>query len=166
MPDPADRVELLEVAVVGKPHGLRGEVYVRPISNVAEWFTPGSVFETTQGELEIATVRTHGDRMMVRFLGSENRTDAEALRGTVLKALALPDQDPDDLWIHQLIGATVVDAAGVARGKIRSVIENPAHDILELQDRTLVPTVFITSVDPAAGVVHVEVPDGILEEEA
>ena len=167
MSEPDDHVtRMLEVAVVGKPHGLRGEVYVRPISNIPERFAVGAVFSSDRGGLEIASVRWHGDRMLIRFAGSADRSDAEALRGTVLKAAASSDEDPDDLWSHQLIGAAVIDQNGRERGVVRSIIDNPAHDILELADRTLVPTVFITSVDPAARHIHVTVPDGIFEGDA
>ena len=44
----------------------------------------------------------------MRFAGVVGRDAAEALRGTVLSAPPL--DDPEALWVHELIGARVVDA--------------------------------------------------------
>ena len=74
---------------------------------------------------------------------------------------AAPLDDPDALWVDDLVGASVVEANGTERGTIVAVVENPAHDLLELDTGALVPVVFVRSVD--AGVVTVDVPDGLFD---
>ena len=99
------------------------------------------------------------DRWRVHFEGIEDRNAAEALTGTFLAAE--PIEDPDVLWIHQLIGAEVVEVGGTARGRCVGVLDNPAADLLELESGALVPVSFVVSV--VDGVVTIDPPDGLFE---
>ena len=45
----------------------------------------------------------------------------------------------DVLWVHELVGATVRDAAGTALGTIASVEANPASDLMVLESGGLDP---------------------------
>ena len=150
---------LLEVGRITKPHGLRGEVIVELVTDRVERVAAGSVLQRPGGTLTIERSSSHQGRWIVQFAGVATREAAEALRGTVLSAE--PIEDPDVLWVHDLIGAGVVDAGGVRRGAVVSVIANPASDLLELDDGTLVPVRFVTG--HADGVVHVDAPDGLFE---
>jgi 16S rRNA processing protein RimM len=137
-----------------------GEVNVVLISNREERLAPGSVLRTDRGDLEVAASRRHGERWLVRFVGHEDRNAAEALRGLVLRAEPL--DDPEELWVHELVGCRVVSADGIDRGEVTAVQENPAADLLVLDTGALVPVVFIVG-GPAEGVVHVDVPDGLFD---
>jgi len=145
---------------VAKAHGLNGEVNVALVTDRSERLDPGSVLQTDRGPLEVASSRRHGDRWLVRFRGHDDRNAADLLRGLVLRAEPL--DDPDELWVHELVGCRVVSADGVDRGTVDSVQDNPAADLLVLDSGALVPVVFIVD-GPADGVVHVDVPDGLFE---
>jgi 16S rRNA processing protein RimM len=80
----------------------------------------------------------------------------------VLRAEAPADTDPDDLWVHELVGAAVVEADGTERGVVEAVQDNPASDLLVLDSGALVPLRFVTGRDPEGRVV-VEVPAGLFE---
>lgn len=151
---------MLEVGRIAKAHGLNGEVNVVLLSNRTERLDPGSVLSTDLGDLRVETSRRHGDRWLVRFAGHGDRSAAEALRGLELRGEPL--DDPDELWVHELIGCRVVDADGVDRGAVTAVQDNPAADLLVLDSGSLVPVVFVVD-GPSEGVVHVEVPDGLFE---
>lgn len=97
---------------------------------------------------------------MVAFEGIEGREGAERLRGTVLSGE--PIDDPDVLWIHELIGSRVRDVDGVERGVVDSVQDNPASDLLILDSGALVPVAFIVD-GPTGGVVVVDTPDGLFD---
>ena len=45
--------------------------------------------------------------------------------------------------MHELVGARVVDAGGVDRGLVVTVVANPASDLLELDSGALVPLRFV-----------------------
>ena len=155
-----DDVVRLEVGRIAKAHGLNGEVNVVLVSNREERLAAGSVLETDGGQLEVLSSRPHGDRWLVRFRGRTDRTSAESLRGLVLRAEPL--DDPDELWVHELVGSRVLSADGVDRGIVESVQENPAADLLVLESGALVPVVFVVD-GPTNGVVRVDTPDGLFE---
>ena len=94
------------------------------------------------------------------FAGIDDRSKAEALRGLVLRAE--PILDPDEMWVHELIGARVVDQSGTDRGPVASVVANPAGDLLELVDGTLVPLRFMVDSVPTERI-DVAVPDGLFD---
>ena len=75
--------------------------------------------------------------------------------------MAAPADDPDELWVHQLVGATVVTTTGEAVGRCTGVIANPAADLIELEGGALVPVVFV--VDHDAGRVVIDPPDGLFD---
>jgi len=149
---------MLEVGRITRPHGVRGDVNVVLTSNRTERVAKGAVLHTADGRLTVRSSRPHKSGYIVTFAECSDRDKAEALRDTVL--LGEPIDDPDELWIHDLIGAVVVDEGGVERGRVTQVLDNPASDILELDTGHLVPVRFVTSVDPGSRV-DVDVPNGL-----
>ena len=103
---------------------------------------------------------SHQGRFIVTFEGLSGIAEAEKARGTRL--FAPPLDDPDALWIHELIGSSVVDGTGRVLGTVESVEANPASDLLVLDGGALIPLRFVVGSDPGVRVV-VEVPDGLLD---
>lgn len=151
--------QLLEIGNIGRAHGTAGEVVVRLVTNRLERLDPGSRLGTNLGELVVQATRPHQDRWLVRFEGVTNRSEAEKLRGLVLSASPL--EEPDVLWVHELIGSTVREPDGTVRGTVEAVVANPASDLLELDTGHLVPLTFVTKFQ--AQVVTVDVPDGLFD---
>ena len=119
------------IGVVGPPHGLSGEVYVQPDPDLGHLLEPGRRCAIAHHEVEIAAVRTHRGRVLVRFDGVEGRDQAEALRHEPVRVpRADVPRDDDDVWVEELVGCEVVDADGRVRGWVRDVIDGPAHDWL------------------------------------
>lgn len=157
---PDDSAGLLEVGRITKSHGLRGEVVVLLSSDRAERVAPGATLHSDRGPLVVASSRPHQDRWVVAFEGVHGREASDLLRGLVLRGE--PIDDPDALWVHELIGCRVVDADGADRGAVEAVQANPAADLLVLDSGALVPVVFVVGA-PADGVVHVDTPPGLFE---
>jgi 16S rRNA processing protein RimM len=156
-----DRASRLEVARVAKAHGLRGEVVVVPITNHAERFAPGAELWSDERRLVVAASRPSRDAFIVRFERVDDRNAAEALRGAVLRAAVPGAPPPGEVWVHEVIGAEVRDRDGARLGRVVSVEANPAHDLLVLDDDTLIPMVFV--VEQGADHVVVALPDGLRE---
>jgi len=160
-PTPGDR---LVVGRVGRAHGLRGEVAVTFSSNRPERSRPGAVLFSGDRELVVAASRPHQGRVLIHFAGVEDRTSAEALLGVELTAAPLSDEvelDERELWVHEVVGAEVLDRAGAAVGRVVAVEANPAHDLLVLDGGALVPMVFV--VEQREGVVVIDPPDGLFD---
>ncbi len=153
--------DLLLVGHVRKAHGLKGEVVVRLTTNRDERVAKGARLVVGDEELIVMSSRPKDTDFLVFFDGVTTRERAEELRGSELRSEPL--DDPDELWVHELIGATVIDQDGVDRGEVAFVQSNPASDLLVLDSEILVPIVFVVQIDAADGVVHVDVPDGLFE---
>ena len=142
-----------------KPHGLRGGVIVELFTNRTERLEPGTVLDGPDGPLEVLHATPHQRRWIVTFAGVADHAGAEALRDTVLSAEPL--DDPDALWVHQLVGSEVVDTGGAAHGRVVAVEANPASDLLVLEGGALVPLRFVVESGP--GRVVVDAPAGLLD---
>jgi len=129
------------------------------VSNRPERVVVGSTFLTDDGELRIEASRPFTDKWLMTFAGIDSREQAEALRGTVLRGRPLEDENA--WWVHELIGAEVVDLVGAHLGNVAGVLANPASDLLELDGGALVPLRFV--VKRGAGRVVVDVPAGLFD---
>jgi 16S rRNA processing protein RimM len=147
----------LEVGLIAKPHGLKGEVIVNLTTDRIERLSPGSTLN--DGQLVVKRSSPHQHRWIVAFEGVDSVEAAGRLRGTVL--YAPPLVDPDTLWVHELIGATVVDTLGNAHGTVEAVQANPASDLLVLDTGPLVPLRFV--VEQREGTVVVDAPEGLFD---
>jgi 16S rRNA processing protein RimM len=164
---------LLVVGRCGRAHGVRGEVSVEIRTDDPDArFAPGSSLATEEiGPLTIETVRTHTDRLLVRFAGIDDRSAAETLRGVLLlvdSAEVPPTDDPDEFHDHELIGLAAVAPDGASLGEIVDV-EHHGQDLLVLRRTAggdaLVPFVsaIVTDVDVPGGRIVLDPPPGLLE---
>ena len=144
---------------MAKPHGLRGEVVVELFTNRSERMEPGTVLSAPGRSLRIERSSPHLGRWIVQFEGVLSREDADVLRGTVLSAEPL--EDPDELWVHELIGADVVGVDDRAYGVVTAVEANPASDLLVLESGGLVPLRFVVS--SGGGRIVIDPPEGLLD---
>lgn len=152
---------LLEVGRVGKPHGVRGDVFVTFTSDVEQRRREGARLWTSPdpmgAPLVVASVRPQGDRHVVHFDGVDSREAAALLTNRLLHAE--PVDEPGALWVHTLIGSVVVDRGGDRWGRCVAVVDNPAHDLLELDDGVLVPVPFVVESD--GEVTLIDPPEGL-----
>jgi 16S rRNA processing protein RimM len=154
---------LREVGRIGRAHGVHGELYVSLITDRFERIAPGARLLAGSHWLTVVESRQQQQRWLVRFEGIDDRTAAEKLTNTTLQATPLPSDDADDdaLWVHDLIGSRVVDESGVERGICTAVIDNPAHDILELDTGFLIPVTFVVSC--CQGITTIDPPEGLFD---
>jgi 16S rRNA processing protein RimM len=154
--------ELLRIGRVTKAHGLRGEVVVQLWTDQTQRLDPGSVLASVRGDLRVVSSKPFGgDRFIVQFETVADRTSAEQLRGVELEAEPL--DVPDVMWVHELVGAVVRDAAGSELGRVNAVEANPASDLLVLESGGLIPVRFVVLHDPVARTVEVDIPEGLLD---
>ena len=156
--------ELREVGRIGRAHGVRGGLHVSLITDRVERVAPGARLLAGSNWLTVRESRAQPDEghWLVQFEGIDDRTAAEKLTSTTLFAEPLVD-DPDDdaLWVHDLVGTRVVDRHGIERGTCVAVVDNPAHDLLELDTGALVPVIFVVTCRD--GVTTVDPPEGLFD---
>ena len=118
----------LVVGRVTRPHGVRGEVSVEVRTDDPDLrFAVGRVIATdpaAAGPLTVESVRWHSGRLLIRFAGIADRSQAEELRGTWLtldSAEVGSTDDPDEFHDHELIGLAVVTTLGEPVGRVTDV---------------------------------------------
>lgn len=163
--DPADQPaddtpHLLEIGRIGKAHGLRGEVTAVITSDRSERTEAGAEWVLDDGPYAVVAIRPHQHRWIAQLEGVSTREEAEALRGQIISAEGI--DDPEALWVHQLVGAEVTTPDGRSWGSVVSVLDNPADDLLELDDGTLIPVGFVTDHSDLPESLVVDPPDGLL----
>lgn len=155
----------LVVGRVVKAHGISGEVVVDVRTDDPDArFAPGARLRGfkrngPQREFVIDSVREHGNRLLVRLAGVTDRNSADEVRGTVfvVDAAELPPiEDPDEFYDHQLVGLSVEDASGAARGTVTAVEHTGGQDLLHIDvDGADVLFPFVAALVPV-----VDVPGG------
>ncbi len=151
---------LLEVGHIRRAHGLRGEVFVQLLSDSDARVAPGSEMFAGGERLIVETSRRASNgRRVVKFAQIADRTAAESYANRALRGRPL--DDPDALWVHEMIGRRVVETDGTDRGRCVSVLANPAADLLELESGALVPSNFVVSID--SDTITVDTPDGLFD---
>jgi 16S rRNA processing protein RimM len=154
-----DRPRFVAVGRITRAHGVKGEVAVLPLSQVADRFEPGSrvlAGEDGRRVLVVEQARPHRSRLLITFEGVGDRDQAEALQGTYLfvPASDSPSLPPGEYWTHDLIGCEVLTESGQSLGALREVIHTPANDVWVVRGQdseTLVPALkdVVSEVDPA-----------------
>ena len=163
------------VGRVRKPHGVRGEVAVEVLSDVAERFEVGGrlVARRRDGEVRaliVASARPHAQLQLLRFEGCEDRDAAELLRSAILEVdrSQVPPSAPGVFYYYELIGCRCVDRRSGALGRVVDVIEDGGGVLLELESsrgRLLIPfvQVYLVSVDTGNGVIELDLPENLVE---
>ncbi|HAM23754.1 MAG TPA: ribosome maturation factor RimM [Actinobacteria bacterium] len=176
--DANDSGERVVVGRIGKPHGIHGDVYVQPLTDVPEVrFSDGNVLyagDPVNGNLQIETTKEHSGRLIAHFVGVETRNGAEELRNALLETDIDPKELPGEdgeFFDRQLQGLVATDPAGTVIGQVNDVVHLPAQDLLAVQlvdgSERLIPFVsaIVPTVDLAAGKVVIDAPPGLLEDD-
>ena len=153
--------ERLEIGRIGRPHGVRGDVMVTLTTNREERVAVGTTWWVADREVMVESARPHQGRHIVHLTGLDDRDAAAALTGARVFALGLDDAPEGEVWVHEVIGASVTDRAGRDHGRVVAVEANPAHDLLVLEGGGLVPMVFV--VEHEGDRVVIDPPDGLLD---
>jgi 16S rRNA processing protein RimM len=171
----SDDADVVTIGRVGKPRGVRGDVFVVPwTDDPDDRFAPGSVLQTdpsSRGPLTVAAMTVASGKLVVHFEGFDSREAVEELRGISLVMRAAdrpPLDDPDDFYDTDLVGLAVRTVAGAELGPVRDVVHSGASDYLVLEidgKERLVPFVaeIVPTVDVAAGFVEIDPPEGLFD---
>ena len=124
------------MARIGAPHGVRGQVRVKPFNEDPMALDTFGPLVTSDGRrLTITDLRAQKTVLVVSFAEVTTREDAERLNGVDLhvdrSAIPEPD-DEDDFLVTDLVGLDVIDPSGERIGTLAAVFDFGAGDILEI----------------------------------
>ncbi|WP_262105032.1 ribosome maturation factor RimM [Arthrobacter sp. Marseille-P9274] len=162
----------VQVARIGKPHGIRGEVTVQVLTDAPEErFTPGArlVVEPERlGPLTVRSARWNKEILLLGFDEVGDRNGAEELRGVKLFVDSDDHEDEDAWYEHELVGLKAL-VGDEEVGRVTGLNTLPAQDQLVIEaangEEILVPFVeqIVPEVDVDQGFVRLTPPPGLFE---
>jgi len=169
-PDPLSPDDLLPVGLITTAWGIRGEVKVRVLSDNPHRFDPGGILYVHGAPYRIERSRSHQKFLLVKLQGIDDRTAAEALRGTHLEIRPSdrPSLPEGHYYLDQLIGLEVRTTDGRVLGTIEEVLRTASNDVYLVRGpggEHLIPAIkdVVQAVDTAAGVMLVDAIPGLLD---
>ena len=128
------------LAIVGAPHGIRGEVRVKSFTGDPLAVGDYGALSTNDGQkLVVSSLRPSKNVVIVRFKDVNSREAAEALRNVELfvnRSALPPEDDEDDFYVADLIGLRVEDIDGKTLGVVVDVPDFGAGSLLEIGPST------------------------------
>ncbi len=126
-------------AVMGRilgPFGVRGWVKIRTFTESLDSLTMHPVWRLGSGEqwrdVEVLETEVHASQLVAKLKGVEDRDHAFALRGQEIAVSrdALPPLPEGEFYWDDLIGLDVVNLQDEVLGKVESLLETGANDVL------------------------------------
>ncbi|MFY0647757.1 ribosome maturation factor RimM [Sulfitobacter geojensis] len=165
--------DLIPVGAIAGAYGVRGELRIKSYCAVPEDIENYSPLwtEGRTKQISLAILRPIKNGFSARIPDVASKEEADAMRGTVLYAERgqLPSLPDDEFYYADLIGVEVYDTGGALLGRVKTVNNHGADDLLELQLAGKTDTVFlpftkaaVPTVDLAAGRIVADPPLGIL----
>lgn len=160
------------IGEITSPFGRKGEVKVLLLTDYPERFEKLEQVYVKLGQggrvLHVEKVWYHKKGLIIKFVGIDDISSADALRGGTIsiREADLMPLDEDEFYIHDIIGLEVVTTEGESLGRVKEVLRSPANDTY-VTDRAMIPAVkeFVEKVDLKAGKITVKRVYGLLPEE-
>ncbi|HEY4070541.1 MAG TPA: ribosome maturation factor RimM [Sphingomicrobium sp.] len=133
------------LAAVAGAHGVKGELRLKLFSDSIDSLSRHEKLYVGGAERSLLALRDGGKTAVARFEGINDRSAAEALRGTLveIERSALPPLEDGEYYHADLIGLAAVDGDGNVVGTVVAVENYGAGDILEIEaadgKRSLIP---------------------------
>ncbi len=167
--------ELVAIAKIMKPRGLRGEVAADILTDFPQRFEGlenviGVFADGTRADLKIEDFWFQKDRIVLRFKGFASVEEAQTLRGV---EICIPESsaaklEEGEFFDWQLAGCEVETIGGEMIGTVRELMRTGGTEILVVEDGAreyLIPFAesICTEVDIERKKIRVDPPEGLLE---
>lgn len=166
MASPPRPDELVVMGRIAAPYAIKGWVKVQPFTEHLDSLLDYPLWRLGRAgawrEFRLLEGKVHGQSLLACLEGVADREAAEALQGMEIAVARaeLPPPAEDEYYWDQLIGLEVVNRQGETLGRVESVLETGAHDVLKIRGEReyLVPFVaaLVDKVDLAAGRIEVD----------
>lgn len=171
---------LLLVGRVYRAHGLLGELKVIPETDEPQRFS-GFELVYLGGDVEDAVAypvekvrfqeTKHGITVVLKLAGIESKDAADSIRKVNVYAREddLPPVDEDEVFLHDLVGLSVITEEGEKIGQVKEVLEMPAQLVYvvvqEGGNEVMIPDVpeFVLDVDIDGGTLTIRPIEGLIE---
>lgn len=134
-----DNVDARLIGVIGKPHGIKGEINVMLATDYPNTILKGSIlfmdYDLTI-PIEVNNIRQKKlkgrDVSVIKFAGIDDRNEAQRFKGKNLyrSGSEVPTLEDGQFWIDDLIGCRVLLKDGSTIGKVHDVDVLPSNQNL------------------------------------
>jgi len=149
--------------------GVHGEVKVEPFTDFPSRFNKGSILFVNERPVRVSTSRKRKNGFVLKLESVDDRSDAEALRGS---EMTVPVSDLEDLptgtfYYFQIIGLEVWTEESELLGTVREIITTGANDAYVVSNGNdtpvMVPAIgdVVQEVDVSNGRMVVNLPIGL-----
>jgi 16S rRNA processing protein RimM len=169
----------LSIGEVVRPHGVRGELRVRILTEYPErlhlhthFYLADPDFTEKVYRYAVERIRLRRDVLLLKLEGCNSRTAAEALRGMLVQ-IPLEDAVPleeGEYYLFQLLGVDVETEQGEWLGRVVEVLETGANDVYVVRGprgEVLVPAIseVVRALDLVAKRMVIHLMPGLLGDE-
>jgi len=133
-----DHHSIIQIGRFGRPYGVRGWLHLfsftDPIDNILiynPWLVGNS---REQQSLVVETGKPHGQHLIVKLQGVDDRNDAQTLTNSLITIPKdkLPLLNEGEYYWQELIGSCVTTKTQQSLGIVKEVLATGANDILVL----------------------------------
>ncbi|GCF92157.1 ribosome maturation factor RimM [Enterococcus florum] len=167
-----------KVGKIVNTHGIRGEVRVISQTDFPEErYQVGNLlylFKEKESPLKltIASHRKHKNFDLLSFEGYTTINQVEPFRDSLLKVSEeqLDELGENEFYYHEIIGLKVIDEKESELGEIIEILSPGANDVWVVKRKgkkdALIPYIesVVQEIDLNAGVVRVEIPEGLIDD--
>ena len=167
--------DLISIAHIARPHGVRGEVSAEILTDFPERFEEMEEVtlarnQVVTGSFEIESIRFHKGRLLIKFAGIDDADAAATLKGLslVVGRDELVELEKDEFYIFDLVGCELVTREGTPVGSVIRVDDFGAAPLLVVTGNgreSLIPLTneFCPEVDTTAKRIVVIPVEGLLD---
>jgi 16S rRNA processing protein RimM len=151
---------------IAAPFGVKGWVKVQTFCEDPGTLMDFESWRVGRGEQQkqytVEAIQDHSNTLVAKLVGIDDRDAAYALRGQEISVAKneLPPPEENEFYWSDLIGLKAVNREGVELGRVDSLLETGAQDVLVIKGTRehLIPFVaaFVGKVDVAGGTIEVD----------
>jgi 16S rRNA processing protein RimM len=134
------------IGIIGKPHGVKGEVTMTLLTDYPNTISKGAVLfldEKCTCKIEVENLRclktkSNACFTIIKFRGIDNRNQAESLKGMKVfrNTGDSPELKEDQYWTDDIVGCRVYTAKDIFIGRVKDIEKYAANDNLVVKIET------------------------------
>ncbi len=130
---PIGEPAFLLVGRLGRPHGIRGEILMKVMTDFPERIQPGEIFFLGADHIPVTVtgIRHHNKGLLIGLDGFNSREAVAELSNKDL-FVSVDDRPPlpdGEFYMHELIGMHVISDEGQSLGILAEIIETGANNV-------------------------------------
>jgi len=163
----------IAIGIIGKTHGLDGELKLHPFTNVPEIIESLTevVLYNEKNKVfllaKIVDMRLGNGVYLIKIQGIENIENAKKLSGSkvYIDKSELPPIDKNEYYFYEILDSQVFDEKGNYLGKVDEILQTGSNDVLVInknaENEILIPVIkdYIITIDKTNKTIVVKIPE-------